>query len=63
VKLLFIHDSAEPKVCDKQISVVFWGSEEQVLWLEVSMHDSMIVEICYSRKRSSNEVGGIGFII
>jgi hypothetical protein len=63
VKLLFIHDSAEPKVCDKQICIILWCPEKQILWLEVAMHNAMVMEVCYSRQCSSNEIGSVGFVV
>ncbi len=61
VKLLLIHDSRQPKICYQQICVIFWCSEEKVLWFQVSMYNSVVVEVGYSGQGSTNEVRGIAF--
>lgn len=63
MKLLLVHDSRKSKIGDKQISIVLWCSEQQVLWLQISVHDTVVVEICDSRKSSPDQVAGIGFVV
>lgn len=63
VKLLLVHDPGQSEICDQQVGVIFWCSEEEVLGLEIAMYDAMIMEIGYSGKRGTDKVGGIGFVV
>lgn len=63
VELLLVHDSRKPKIGDKQISIVLWCSKQQILRLQISVHDTMVVEICDCRESSPDQVAGIGFVV
>ena len=54
VELLFIHNSRETKVCNEKVGIVFWGSKEEVFWLEVSVDDTVIVEVGYGGESRSD---------
>lgn len=43
VELLLVHDAGEAEVCNEQVGVVFGGAEEEVLGLEISMDDAVVV--------------------
>jgi hypothetical protein len=43
VELLLIHDAGQAKISDQKIGVVFRCSEKQILGLQVSVYDSMVV--------------------
>jgi hypothetical protein len=63
VELLLVHDSGESEICDEQIGIVFWGSEEQILGFQITMNDSMIVKIGDGGKGGSDQVGGVRLIV
>jgi hypothetical protein len=63
VELLFIHNSRQPKVGNQQIGIVFWCSEQEVLRLQVSMYDAVVVKVCDSRKRGTDEITSVRFVI
>jgi hypothetical protein len=63
VKLLLVHDAREPKISNQQIGVVLWCSEQQVLWLQISVHNSVVMKICDCRQRSPNQIAGVGFVV
>ncbi|KFY08530.1 hypothetical protein V491_08429, partial [Pseudogymnoascus sp. VKM F-3775] len=44
VEVLVVHDAAQAEVGDEQVGVVLGGAEEQVLGLEVAVHDAVGVE-------------------
>jgi hypothetical protein len=46
MELLLVHDATQPEICNKQICIVFWCSEEQVLRLKVTVDDAVIVQVC-----------------
>jgi hypothetical protein len=48
MELLFIHNSGETKVGDKQICVVLGCAEEKVLGFEISVDNAMIVKVSHS---------------
>lgn len=59
MKLFLIHDPRQSKVGYQKIRVVFWGSEQEVLRLQISMDDTMVVKVCDGREGRSNEFCGI----
>jgi hypothetical protein len=63
VKLLLVHYARKSKISDKQIGVVLWCAEEQVLGLQVAMHDAVVVQIGDSGEGSPDEVGSIGLVV
>ena len=63
VEGLFIHDPRQAKVGDEKICGVFWSSEEQILWLQIPMDDTMVVEICHSGQRRTYEICGITLVV
>lgn len=63
VELLFIHNSRQPKVGNQQIGIVFWCSEQEVLRLQVSMYDAVVVEVRNSRKSRTDQIASIGFVV
>ena len=42
----------ETKVGDLDVSVVGLARKEQILWLEVAVHNTPIVEVCHLSKRA-----------
>jgi hypothetical protein len=63
MELLFIHNSRQSEVGNQQISVVFWGSEQQILRLQVSMHDAVVMKVCDSRKCGADKIASIRFVV
>lgn len=63
VELLLIHDTRQAEVGNQQVSVVFWRPEQQILRLEISVYDAMVMKIRNSGKSCSYEVGGIRFVV
>lgn len=61
--MLLIHNSRESEIGDKQVGIVLWCSEQKVLWLQVPVHDTVVMEICDGRQCGSNQVTGIGFVV
>ena len=47
MKRFLVHDPAEAEVGNEEVGVVFWCSEEEVLRLEIPMHDAVVVEVGY----------------
>jgi hypothetical protein len=43
VELLFVHDARQTKVGDKEISIVFGRSEEEIFGFEITVDDAMVV--------------------
>lgn len=63
VELLLVHDTRKSEIGDKQIGIVLWCSEQQVLRLQISVHDTVVVEICDCRESSPDQVAGVGFVV
>ena len=63
VELLLIHNARQSKVGNQQIGIVFWCSEQQILRLQVSMHDAVVVEVCDSRECGTDKVASVGFVV
>jgi hypothetical protein len=63
VELLLIHNSWQSKISDQQVCVILWGSEQEILWLQVAMYDAMVMEVCDSGEGRSHEICGVGFVI
>lgn len=63
MELLLIHDSGESKVCNQQVRVVLWCSEQQILGLEIAVYNAVVMEVCNRGKCSPHQVGGIGFVV
>ena len=45
MKSLLIHDPAEPEIGNQEVGVIFWCTEEEILRLEITVDDAMIVEV------------------
>lgn len=54
MELLLIHDPRQAKIRYQQVCIVFGCSEQQILWLEVSVDNSMVVQICHGGQSGSN---------
>jgi hypothetical protein len=63
VELFLVHDSRQSEIGNQQIRIILRGSEQEILWLQVSMYNTMVVEIGNSGESRSHQVGGIGFIV
>ncbi len=63
MELFFVHNPRETEIGNEEVGVVLRGPEQEVLWLEVAVDDTVIVEVGYSRESCSDQVGGIGFVI
>jgi hypothetical protein len=63
MELLFVHNSAQSEVGNQQIGVVFRCAEEEVLGLEISVHDAVVVEISDCGERGADEVCCIGLVV
>jgi hypothetical protein len=63
VELLFIHNSRQSKIRDEEIRIILRCSEQQILRLQVAMHNAVVVEVSDGRKGSSNEISGIRFVV
>lgn len=63
VKLLLVHDARQAKVGNEQVGIVLWRAEEQVLGLEVAVHDAMVVQIGDGRKGGAHELRRVGLVV
>lgn len=63
VEVLVVHDAAEAEIGDEQVGVVFGGAEEQVLGLEVAVHDAVGVEVGDGGEGGQDQGGGVGFVV
>lgn len=50
MELLLIHNPGQAKVGKKEIRIIFWGTEQQVLRLEISVHNSMVMQVSHGRQ-------------
>lgn len=63
MKLLFVHDSRQTKVCDQKVRVVFWSSEQEVFWLEVTVNNAVVVKVSDCGQSCADEICSIGFVV
>lgn len=63
VKCLLVHDARQAKVRYQQVGVVLWGTEEEVLRLQITVYDSVVMQICNRGKSRSDQVGGVGLVV
>ena len=63
VELFLVHYPRQSKVRNQQVRIILWRAKQEVLWFQVPMDDSMVVEVCDGRKGCANQVSGIGFIV
>lgn len=63
MECFFVHDSRQAKVCNQQIRIILGRSEEQIFGLQVTVHNSMVMEVGNSGKSGSNKVCGIRFVV
>ena len=63
VKSFLVHYPREAEIGDEEISIIFWGSEEQVFRFEVPMDDAVIVEVSYRGEGGSDQVCGVGLVV
>src|SRR5699024_9763330 len=63
MELLFVHDPRQTKVCDQQVCIIFWGAEQEVFWLQVAMHDTMVVQISHCGEDRADEVCSVGLVV
>ena len=61
--MLIVHDPGQSKIGDQQIGVVLGGAEEEVLGLEITVHDAVGVEVGDSGEGGEDQGGGVGFIV
>ena len=54
VKSFLVHDPAEAKVGYQQVCIVLGRPKEQVLWLQIAVHDAMVVQAGDGRKRCAH---------
>ncbi len=63
MKLFFIHDSRQTKIGDEEICVVFGGPKEEILRLQISMHDAVVVQIRDRGQCRPDQVGSVRFVV
>lgn len=63
VELFLIHDPTQAKIGNQKICIILRRAEEQVLGLQVTMDNAMVMQVCDSRKSGADEVGGIGLVV
>jgi hypothetical protein len=63
MELLFIHNSRQSKIRNEEIRIILRCSEQQVLRLQVAMHNAVVVKVSDSRKGSSDKISGIRFVV
>lgn len=57
--LFVVHYSAEAKVRNEQFSVLGFGAEEEVLWLQITMYDPGFVNVFDGTQHCSYDSSGI----
>ena len=63
VKLLLVHDARQAKVSDQQVGVIFGRAEQQILGLQVSMDNAVVVEIGNSGQGRADKVCSIRLVV
>jgi hypothetical protein len=63
MQLALIHDSAKPKVCNHNVCFLFFGTEQQVFRLEVSMHYASRMDILDGSHDSPDQLGRVAFSV
>lgn len=63
MELFLVHYPRQSKVRNQQVRIIFGRAEQEVLRLQISVDNSMVVEVCNGRKGCANEVSGIRFIV
>lgn len=63
MELLLVHNPGQPEVGDQKVRIVLWCAEQQVLGLQVAVHNSVVMEIGHGREDGANEVRGVGLVI
>lgn len=60
---LFIHDARQTKVGNEQIGIVLGRAEEQILGLEIAMHNAVLVKVGYCGQSSAHQVRSIRLVV
>jgi hypothetical protein len=63
MELLLVHDPRQTEVGNQEIGIIFWGPKQEILWLQIPMYNTMIVEICNGGESRSHQVSGVGLVI
>ena len=63
VELVLVHDAREPEVGDEQVGVVLGRAEQQVLGLEVAVHDAVLVEVGNGRQHRADQVRRVRLVV
>ena len=63
MKSLLIHDSAQPKIRNQQVRVIFRRPEQKILRLQVSVNDAVVVQVSHRTQGRPDEVRGVGFVV
>lgn len=57
--LLVVDDATESKVCNQQLRILRLGAEQQVLRLQVSVHDPRLMDVLHSGENRPDEISRI----
>jgi len=63
VELLLVHDPRQTEVRDQQVRIVLRGAEQEVLGLEVAVHDAVVVQVGDGGEHRADEVCGVGLVV
>lgn len=59
VELFLVHDAREAKIGNEEVGIVLGGAEEQVLGLQVTVDDAVVVEVGDGGEGGPDEVGRV----
>lgn len=63
VELLLVHDPGQPEIRNQKVCIVFRGAEQQVLRLQITVNDPVVMKIGHGREDGANEVCGVGLVV
>ena len=63
MKSLLVHNPAQPEICYEQIGIVLGRPEQQILRFQITVYDTVVMEVGYSAKSCPYQVCGIGFVV
>lgn len=63
MELFLVHNTGQTEVGNQKVRIVLWGAEQQVLRLQITVDNPVVMEIGHGREDGANEVCGVGLVV
>ena len=60
VELFLVHDAGQSEIGNQEVSVILRRAKQQILRLQVTVHDAVIVQVGDGRQDGADEIRGVG---